>query len=98
MQIGDTALHQPTVLALPMRQVGIVDVSFNGGTPQFVVNGAGCTAKALGNGPDTLLIVAHGHDDCPFLYRQVRISCWPGTTLQQRVLHFVFENAQCCAW
>jgi succinoglycan biosynthesis protein ExoH len=37
------------------------------------------------------LAVAHGHDDGAFLCRQVSINSWHRGTLQQRVLHLVFE-------
>ncbi|WP_223149410.1 hypothetical protein, partial [Pseudoduganella aquatica] len=40
------------------------------------------------------LVVAHGHDDSALLGCQMFVDSRHGGTLQQKVLHLVFENTQ----
>ena len=76
-----------------MGQVGIVAIATRR-TVKFTTDRTGSTAKALGNGSDTALVVPHGHHDGALLCRQMGIDFRHRSTLQQRVLHLVLETAK----
>ncbi|WP_223149336.1 hypothetical protein, partial [Pseudoduganella aquatica] len=44
------------------------------------------------------LVVAHGHDDSALLGCQMFVDSRHGGTLQQKVLHLVFENTGNTIW
>ena len=50
-------------------------------------------AKTLSNGSNGTLGVAHGRDDCALLGGEMLVDFRCGGTLQQKVLHLLFENA-----
>jgi hypothetical protein len=94
MKLGRTTRgHSPSV-TLHVRHVRVVGATA-GCTAQLAADRTGRTAKAFGNRPDAVLVVAHDHHDSTFLRRQVRINSGQCGTLQERMLHLVLEAAQC---
>jgi hypothetical protein len=49
--------------------------------------------KTFSNGSGRAQVGAHGHDDGALLGGQMLVDFRHGGTLQQKVLHLVFENA-----
>lgn len=92
VKLGHAPRRNPAGLALQMRLVGIVDAGTSGAL-DFAANRAGRTAKTSSNGPNGAQVVAHGHDDCALLGSQMFVDFRHGGTLQEKVLHLVFENA-----
>ena len=92
VQLGDTPWMEAAGMTLCMGQIGIIDATA-AGTFEFTADRAGRTAKAFSNGSGGAQVGAHGHDDGALLGGQMLVDFWHGSTLQQRVLHLVFENA-----
>ena len=92
VQLGDTPWKKAAGMTLRMGQVGIVDAAAAGAF-EFAADRAGRTAKAFSNGSGRAQVGAHGHDDGALLGCQMLVDFRHGGTLQQRVLHLVFENA-----
>ena len=59
----------------------------------FAAHRAGRATKTLSNGSNGTLGVAHGRDDCALLGGEMLVDFRCGGTLQQKVLHLLFENA-----
>ena len=92
VQFGQASRQEATSLALRMCQVCIVDAGAAGAL-EFAADGAGRTAKTFSNGSGGAKVGAHGHDNGALLGSQMFVDFRHGGTLQEKVLHLVFENA-----
>ena len=95
VQLGKASWQQAAGMTLCMGQVGIVDAAAAGAF-ELAADCAGRTAKAFGNGSGRAQVGPHGHDDSALQGGQMLVDFWHGSTLQERVLHLVFENAGVC--